>query len=147
MTAIMLATPLSAKAGLAVKCADGSFYTFGKSGPKHSGLHGALVGKSGGVILSRRIGDDQLELRGQDAESYWNERCDRSESNPAQFVCVGSGGEFDSGKAFELQSTLTVNCPITVDWIVKRDGKTTRSGRDELTELKNPKSEPVPSRP
>ena len=144
LTLIMFSTAFSAQAGLVIQCGNDPSLTSSISGrPELASWQGAWIGKSGSVTLARRISDDQLELRGQDSASYWNARCDRSKTDPTRFVCVGTGEEFEHGKAFELRSTLTLSCPpIVEDWVATFGGKEMRSGRDEMVPLR-PKTETV----
>ena len=91
------------------------------------------------VTLIRMRGEAQLELRGQDAASVWDARCERQK--PHQFVCVGSGEEPGGGKLFIFRSTMQFNAGgIEENWTVEdgRPGAKAVSGADLLQRMVPP---------
>lgn len=114
-------------------------------------LQGAWVGQLGGITLLRPISEDMLELHGQDSEYYWDGRCQRSASDPKQFLCTGLGKglrRFDSGH-FSYQSTLTVSCdPIVEQWSIRGiANQEARHGTDVMVRIQAPVAAPKAENP
>ena len=138
---ILVAALPSAHANLVAYCPDGS--------RMNTTLQGTWGGsKSGGVTLLREISEDMLELHGQDSWSYWDGRCQRSASDPKQFLCTGLGKGFSAGH-FSYQSTLTVSCdPIVEKWSIRSiTDQEARNGTDELVRIKAPVAAPKAQAP